>query len=346
MKRPALSAARACLRLGLAQLRMQPLRTAVTLLTLAIGIALFAAVQMINTVALNEFSQATRRLAGEADLIVRGQRSGFSEQFYVALAARREVRAASPVVELDVAIAGRRENLKVLGLDPFRAVSLQPALAGHLAGDFVGLFEANSIHLSQSAAQALGVKRGDTFRIVVGDAEHELKVRGILPAESYPDRLGIMDIASAQWTLGMLGRINRVDLQLVAGSDVNAVRASLARSLPAGALATSPAIEALRPASISRAYRVNLSMLALVSLLTGALLLLATQTFSVLRRRTSLALLRALGATRSDVRNSLVAEGVLLGTVGSVLGTGLGYGIAWAVAGAAPTAHPVTLAGF
>ncbi len=325
---------------------MQPLRTLVTLLTLASGVALFAAVQMINAVALNEFSLATRRLAGAADLIVRGQRSGFSEQLYAELAARQDVRVASPVLELDVAIAGRRENLKVLGLDPFRAASLQPALASHLAGDFVGLFDPNSIHLSESAARALGVKRGDTFRIDVGNAQRELEVRGILPAESYPDRLGIMDIASAQWTLGMLGRINRVDLQLIAGTDVAALRARLTRSLPAGVLVTSPAIEAQRPAAISRAYRVNLSLLALVSLLTGALLLLATQTFSVLRRRTSLALLRALGATRSEIRMSLVAEGIVLGAVASVLGTGLGYGIAWVVSGVAPTPQPVSLAAF
>lgn len=346
MRLPRNRASVVCFRLGLAQLRLQPLRTAVTLLTLAFGIALFSAVHFINAVALNEFSQATRRLAGEADVIVRGQHEGFSEQLYADLASRDAVRVASPMLELDVAMAGSRDNLKVLGLDPFRAATLQPALVGRLAGDFVGLFGADRIYLSESAAQALDVKRGGKFAVRVGDEERTLEVRGILPAESYPERLGIMDIASAQWKLGMLGRINRIDLQLIPGTDVAAFRASLSQRLPAGVLATSPQIEAQRPASMSRAYRVNLSMLALVSLLTGALLLLATQTFSVLRRRTSLALLRALGATRGDVQKSLLAEGILLGAIASVVGVGLGYIIAWLVSSTAPRPQPLALAAF
>jgi putative ABC transport system permease protein len=340
------SATLACFRLGLSQLRVQPLRTTVTLVTLAFGIALFSAVQLVNAVALNEFSQATRRLAGEADLIVMGPPGGFDEQLYADLAMNEAVRVASPSLDLDVTLTGARGNLAVRGVDTFRASALQPALIGHLSGDLLGLFGASSIHISENAAQALGVKRGDTFSIVVGDSARELTVRGILPSENYPARTGIMDIASAQWLLGMLGRINRIDLQLRPGTDVEAFRANLDPTLPPGVLVSSPAIEAQRPASISRAYRVNLSMLALVSLLTGALLLLATQTFSVLRRRTSLALLRALGATRSDIRRSLLAEGLLLGALASVLGIGMGYAIAWAVTGAAPAVKWTGVAGF
>ena len=186
LKHAATSATLACFRLGLAQLRMQPLRTAVTVVTLAFGIALFSAVQLVNAVALNEFSQATRRLAGEADLIVKGPPGGFDEQLYADLAVNDAVRVASPSLELDVTLAGTRGNLAVRGLDTFRASALQPALIGHLAGDLLGLFGANSIHISEDAARALGVKRGDTFGIVVGDSARELTVRGILPAESYP----------------------------------------------------------------------------------------------------------------------------------------------------------------
>lgn len=336
----------ACFRLGMAQLRMQPLRASVTVLTLAFGIALFAAVHFINAVALNEFSQATRRLAGEADIIVRGQQRGFNEQLFAELANRPAVRIASPVIELDVAIAGSRDNLKILGIDPFRAATLQPALVGQLSGDFIGLFGANRIYLSQAAAQALGVQRDGTVSVRIGDEDRSLEVRGILSAGSDRERVGIMDIASAQWALGMLGRINRVDLQLMPGTDIEVFRADLSRDLPQGLVATSPQIEAQRPASMSRAYRVNLSMLALVSLLTGALLLLATQTFSVLRRRTSLALLRALGATRGDLQRALLAEGLALGAAASVLGIALGFGIAWLFSATAPRPQPLAVAAF
>jgi putative ABC transport system permease protein len=311
-----------------AQLRNQPLRALVSLLTLGFGVALFAAIHLVNAAALGEFEQAARRLAGEADVIVRGPRGGYPEALYATLARRPEVREASPVLEVDVALAGVHEPLRVLGFDTFRAARLQPQLAADIAGDYLGLFGANELWLSEAAARELGVAREGRVTVLAGGTQRELTVRGILPAARYSGRLGIMDIASAQWTLDRVGLVSRVDLQLKPGIDVDAFRATLARELPAGLQVSTPDIEAARAASLTRAYRVNLAMLALVSILTGALLLFATQSLSVLRRRSSLALLRALGVTRGALRNALLAEGLVLGAVGSLLGIALGIALA------------------
>jgi putative ABC transport system permease protein len=113
----------------LTQLRESPARLLVTVLAIALGVALGAAVFLVNTAALNEFGLATKRLVGEADVVVRGPREGFPEQLFAHLAANPAVSIASPVLELEVALPGRRDTLKVLGLDPFRAASLQPALS-------------------------------------------------------------------------------------------------------------------------------------------------------------------------------------------------------------------------
>jgi putative ABC transport system permease protein len=311
--------------LSMSQLREQPGRLLVTLLAVALGVALFSGVYLVNAGALDEFGQATRRLIGEADLIVRGPRTGFPESVFVDLARSAEVRLASPVLELEVALPRERASLKILGLDPLRASMMQPTLVGELSGRFLELFAADGIFLSVSAAADLRVRRGDRFDVIVGNRRRSLEVLGILSDAAYPQRMGIMDIASAQWTLERLGTINRVDLRLQPGTDVDAFRESLARRLPAGLLATAPEIEQARAASISRSYRVNLNMLALVSLLTGSFLVFATQALSMLRRRTSLALLRALGVTRGQLQRALFGEGVLLGAVGSAIGIAVGY---------------------
>src|SRR6202044_383816 len=86
-----------------------------------------------------------------------------------------------------------------------------------------------------------------------------------------------------------------------------------------------------RAVTVTRAYRVNLNMLALVALFTGAFLVFSPQSLSVLRRRRSLALLRALGATQSQLRRALLGEGLALGAVGSLLGVILGLLIAAAI---------------
>src|SRR6202043_3372525 len=113
-------------------------------------------------------------------------------------------------------------------------------------------------------------------------------------------------------------------LRLNPGNDVDVFRRALGQHLPAGVLAVAPQVERDRAVTVTRAYRVNLNMLALVALWTGAFLVFSTQSLSVLRRRHSLALLRALGVTRGQLQRALIGEGAALGVAGSLLGVILG----------------------
>jgi putative ABC transport system permease protein len=79
---------------------------------------------------------------------------------------------------------------------------------------------------------------------------------------------------------------------------------------------------------MSRAYRVNLNMLAMVALFTGTFLVFSAQALSVLRRRHQFALLRVLGLTRRQLLGQILWEGATLGTIGSLLGLALGYATA------------------
>jgi putative ABC transport system permease protein len=315
----------------MAQLREQPGRLLVTVIAIALGVALGTSVYLVNSAALNEFGLATKRLVGEADIIVRGPREGFPEALYTTLARDSSVGVASPVLELEVALPGRRDTLKVLGLDPFRAAALQPALFGDIAGGIFDLFKPDGIFLSNSAAQQLNLKRGDSLPVLVGSAIKTLHVLGVLSEATYPQALGVMDIASAQWAFDKLGSLNRIDLRLRAGTSVQEFRTTLGRRLPSGVLAVAPQVERDRAVTVTRAYRVNLNMLALVALWTGAFLVFSTQSLSVLRRRRSLALLRALGVTRGELERALVGEGAALGAVGSLLGLALGALLAAAI---------------
>jgi putative ABC transport system permease protein len=315
----------------LAQIREQPGRFFVTVLALALGVSLGTSVYLVNTSALNEFGLATKRLVGEADIIIRGPREGFAEQLFVDLAGNAAVSALSPVLELDVALSGRNDTLKVLGLDPFRAAALQPALIAEIGDGVFQLFDPGAIYVSGPAAQVLKLQRGARLEVTVASATKTLHVLGVLPNDSYPQPLALMDIASAQWIFGAVGRINRIDVRLKPGTDVDAFRREIAAMLPAGVLAIAPQVERDRAVSVTRAYRVNLNMLALVALFTGAFLVFSTQALSVLRRRRSLALLRALGATARELRRALIGEGVTLGILGSLLGVLLGILIAAAI---------------
>jgi len=320
-------AAWACARaLSVSQLREQPLRALATLLAIALGVALGTAVYLINTTALTQFDQATRQLIGAPDLVVRGPVSGFDESVFETLAALPMVGLASPVLELPVSLVpASHPALKVIGLDPFRAVALQPDLIAALEADITALFSHDAIVLSRAAAEDLNLVRGDRLAINVGGSVQWLRVIDILPGDVYPEPLGIMDIAAAQWSLARLGRLNRIDLRLRAGTDPQQALEAVNRWLPAGVLAVSSALERGRASAATRAYRVNLDVLALVALLTGAFVVFSTQWLSIMRRRTALGLMRALGVTRAELRFSLLAETAANGALGSGLGVLLGY---------------------
>ena len=312
----------------LGPIREHPGRSLLAVLAIALGVALGVAVHLVNSSALNEFELAARHLAGESDLVVRGPRAGFDEALYPRLARHPQVEAVNPAVDLEVPLPSRQASLRIVGFDPLRAAQVQPSLLPERAGMVLDLFDADAILLSPAAAEWLQLKTGDRLDVQVGTRIVPLRIAGLLPQGTYRQRIGVMDVAAAQWRLDRPGRLNRMDLRLKPGTDVGTFRRELQASLPPGVHVITPETEGARGASLTRAYRLNLDMLALVALFTGAFLVFSSQVLAVLRRRAQFALLRALGLTRRALAAWLIAEGAVIGAVGSVIGAVLGYGLA------------------
>ncbi|OYW19396.1 MAG: hypothetical protein B7Z52_03640, partial [Burkholderiales bacterium 12-64-5] len=209
------------------------------------------------------------------------------------------------------------EALSIVGVDLFRAAQLQPGLLADDVDAFDAL-RADTVMLSPAAMAWLGLARGGTLRVQVGLEVRSLRVAGTLGGEAARGRRGLMDIGAAQWVFARTGRISRLDLRLVPGTDVAALSAAL--SLPPGVAAERPQAAGATSARMTRAYRVNLDVLALVALFTGGLLVFSTQALSVARRRAQIALLRVTGYTRRQVVTLLLSEGLILGVGGAVLG--------------------------
>lgn len=309
-------------------------QAAVVITAIALGVALGFAVHLVNTAAINEFLAVTKSLSGQSDLQVRGTQETFDELLYPALAQRNGVELANPVLELDVAIPGttgdrKNTTLKILGLDIFRASSISPNLIGMPAEDrqFDTLAD-DAIFLSPAAMEWLRVKRGDPLQLRVGTQTVMLRVAGGLVRTRAGQRIGVMDIGAAQWRFQRIGELSRIELKLMQGINHDVFKAVLTQELGGQYLVIETADQEARVANMSRAYRVNLNMLALVALFTGAFLVFSTQVLSVVRRRHQFALLRVLGLTRRQLLGQILLEGAILGTIGSLLGLALGYAMA------------------
>src|SRR6185503_5402682 len=285
-----------------------------------LGVALGFAVHLINRAAVNELAAGVRTLSGEADLEVRGGRAGFPEALYARLARLPEVAVASPVLEADAGIAGGTSTLRLIGIDPLRAALIQPALFADEPGRRLELLQPDVIFLSANLPET------KTLKIISGLETVEFKVAGVIP--TLRGAAALTDIATAQWRLGRLGELTRIDLRLQPGADREAMRLKIAALLPPGVhVATLDAVEE-SGANLSRAYRVNLNALALVALLTGGFLVFSAHALEVARRRQEHALLRVLGLVGSGVARLVLVEAAALGALGAALGLGIGYGLA------------------
>ncbi len=312
-------------------MRQAPGRTLLGVLAIALGVALGFSVYLINRVAADEVQGASRSLFGLADLAVQSPGAGFDESLFPRLLGVPGVVAASPVVELQVRLPGRERNLKLIGIDPFRAMQMQPALAS--AGATAerqgqGLLAENSIWLSPAAAQSLELEVGDDLDVQVALDRLRLRVAGVLPPGAYRQPVGLLDIGEAQWRLQRLGRLDRVDLRLAPQADREAVREAIAALLPPGAQIVTPGEATDDAVRLTRAYRSNLTALALVALFTGAFLVYATQSLAVARRRREIALLHAMGMTVREQLAASLLSGALVGALGAAVGVLLGAAVA------------------
>lgn len=333
-------------------LRHHPWRSAAAVVAVMLGVALAFAVHVINASALDEFSQAVRAVNGQPDLELRAMQGHLPEALYGQLATHPQVARASPLLELSAiarpappgpgsatAPLASGTPLRVIGADSLLLPPIAPALMPRPwpGVDRLAVFAPATVFLNTAALQALGlpatpppVSTSAAPQLLLQDglATRTVQVAGTVAAGGAP--LAVMDIGAAQDLFGRAGQLSRIDLQLLPGTDRSAWQQAM-QSLPgwpAQAMFAQPGDAAQRISNLSRAYRVNLTVLALVALFTGAFLVFSVLALSVAQRAPQFALLAVLGATPRQRLTLVLAESAVLGLMGSIAGIALGTALA------------------
>ncbi|PZP64022.1 MAG: ABC transporter permease [Delftia acidovorans] len=318
------------------ELRQHPWRTATALVAIMLGVALGFAVHVINQSALDEFSRAVRTVSGQPDLELRAMQGGLPESLYGRVAQQPQVSLAAPWIEATALVGTATPvQLRVLGGDALRLAPVAPALMPRLfdGGGRLDLFAPDAVFLNATALEALGLTpeqaRHTPLPWQLGGRAQTLRIAGTVAASGPP--LAVMDIGALQDSLQRWGQVDRIDVLLAEGATRESLLAELRRlpDWPAQALASRPGDDQQRIAEMSRAYRVNLTVLALVALFTGAFLVFSVLALSVAQRAPQFALLAVLGLTPRQRLGLVLLESLLLGMVGSAAGIALGAGLAW-----------------
>lgn len=332
-------------RLFIASIRANLGRTALSVAGIALGVALGLAVHVINQSAISEMQQASRTLSGDADLALRGGRAsigGFDERILETLLNDERIAVASPVLEMSATPESFRQAIKFIGIDIFQAARLQPGFVGEMfdqnaSANRYAVLEPNQLFLNRAARALLPINTQGlpdspippaSLVVPVSLERKTLSIAGKIELPQFKEPLAVMDIAGAQALFNQVGNLSRIDLRLQPGVSIEQFRADLLPRLPPGLTLITPQQADEQSAAVSRAYRINLTVLSMVALFTGGFLVFSTQSLSVVRRRAQFALYRTLGVTRSELMRALLAEGAILGAMGGALGCALGLAIA------------------
>jgi putative ABC transport system permease protein len=236
-------------------------------------------------------------------------------------------------VEGYVQVVGRAgTTLRLIGIDPFAEPPVRAFSSHFSSGNVLATLMTvpNTGMLLRQTAARLGVREGETFTIESNGIRHQLVLAGYLEAGDELVRLGldavlVTDLATAQELLAMEGCLSRIDLVIPEGDDGKRLLEKIHTILPAGAVIVPVGSRAGALDQMTRAFRLNLTALSLLALVVGMFLIYNTTTFSVIRRRRLIGMLRAIGVTRREIFALVCGEAFIIGIVGT--GAGLLFGV-------------------
>ncbi len=332
-------------RLMVRPLLTEPVRTALTVLAIALGVAVVLAIDLAGFAAAGSFRSSMETLAGDNDfeLVSPG---GVPESVVGMLARLPYTLRISARIEDYAEVDGKR-TFPLIGLDLIAEGEGHEALASsfpveHPEDALKYLDDDESVWVGAS----LGRKAGDRIALLINDRMRDYIVRGTFPDSGGNAAAIVMDLAEAQRVVARAGRVDRILVKMSeASKSANAASIDEWERRLYGAPAThsgdpsdSHPVQGLSAGVEVRAagtgtdenrkmlaaFRWNLKLLSYIALVVGAFLIYNTISVSVARRRAEIGIVRALGASRATVLTAFLGEAASLGLLGALIGLPLG----------------------
>jgi putative ABC transport system permease protein len=314
-----------------------PLRTALTVLAVALGVAVVVAIELAGEAATGSFQSSLVTLVGATDLQIVAN-GGIDEQWIGRLVSLPFDARFAPVIETQAQVQGvgavTLYGLDLVALNPDWSLSNPEHLANpdHLSHpDRLPSRDRKGAVLSQALANRLQIKSGDKLKLLLNDRSLEFTIAEV--ADSGNAEFVALDIAEAQKVLNEYGRLDRIDVFVSPHEDFGKVESAIRAVLPPGYSIQKPGARSEENQRMLSAFRWNLRVLSYISLVVGAFLIYNTISVSVVRRRPEIGVLRAMGAGRSRVLWLFLGEALMFGLAGSLLGVLFGRLLAAATVG-------------
>jgi putative ABC transport system permease protein len=327
--------------------RKHALRTMLTVAGIALGVAVFVGMNSANASVRRAFSQTIDQIAGRAELQVTSGETGFAEDVLDRVQSVPSVRVAVPVIEAvaDPHIRGEG-SLLILGVDligdrNLRDYDLESGDDAVIDDPLVFLAQPDSIMLSRAFADKNHIAAGDRLTLGTAEGDRTFIVRGVMKAgglaSAFGGNLAVMDIYAAQKMFGRGHTFDRIDVALTPGRTIAESTRELETALGSGFQIAPPSGRGQQFESMIAGYSLMMNASSVFALFIGMFIIYNSFATAVSERRKEIGVLRALGASRTQVRLLFLLESAVAGLLGSlagiIAGTFIARGIAASIGG-------------
>src|SRR5688572_27040177 len=322
--------------------RKHVLRTVLTTAGIVLGVAVFVGMHTANQTVLSGFAQTVDRIAGKTQLQVTAGESGFGEDVLEVVQSASAVRVAVPIIEVvvDSQIKGEG-NLLVLGVDmtgdrSLRDYDLEGGGDEAIDDPLIFLAQPDSLILSREFADRHQFTVGSSLPLGTMDGQKTFTVRGIIRssglASAFGGNIAVMDIYAAQHMFGRGRTFDRIDVALKEGVNLADGEREVSTLVGAGFDVQPPSGRGQQFESMLASYSLMLSISSAFALFIGMFIIYNSFSIAVTERRSEIGVLRAIGATRGQIRWLFLGESAAIGVIGSIVGLGVGVLMARGIA--------------
>ena len=334
-------------RLVLRGFLQRKLRVVLTAIAIALGVALMAGTYILTDTINQSFAGIFKTAAKGDDVVVsptetlgrekRAQESPITDAMLAQVRAVPGVAEAAggiftPGTFLDL----KRKRLTTGGAPAFIAGELPKRFESF--SPVQGRFPSGpgEVAIDEATASRHGLKIGQQMIVAGAAPAKRYTIVGIVKfagGQSFGGAgTAILTPAEAQRAAGETGRYDQIDVAAQPGVTSAQLRARIRAALPHSVDVRTGEQQAAKNTSDLQSnlsfLRTFLLVFAYVALLVGAFIIFNTFSITVAQRTREFGLLRTLGASRRQIMQAVVGEGLLLGVVGAVLGLFAGIGLA------------------
>lgn len=320
------------------QWRLHRLRLFLTVFGIALGVAVYFAVQTSNATLVDSLHATINKLAGKANLQLLAGEAGFSQNVLPQVRQIKGVKIAEPVTETIVSTdLPEGEKLLILGLDTSSDLQLYDEMFDESGVDIknplVFSSRADSIAVTRDFAERFNLKENDKITIETQSGKQQFTIRGFFKTAGagavFNGNVAAIDISTAQDAFNRGQKIDRIDIMIAPDANVENVQQALRKILPSGVDVARPELRGQGLENAVTSMRVSLTIMSFLALSIGIFIIFNSFSVSLNQRWKEIGILRAVGVERRNVQKMFLGEAILVGLTGSALGVLAGFYLAF-----------------